>query len=90
MFAGATLFTSILLSSFLQPGSLLLSLATALVVVTPISVAIAWIALPALLALLGERINVGAIGRRARARRADPALRPSPTPRCAAPPWPRR
>ena len=59
MFAGATLFTSILLSSFLQPGSLLLSLATALVVVTPISVAIAWIALPALLALLGERINAG-------------------------------
>jgi RND superfamily putative drug exporter len=64
VFAGATLFTSILLSSFLQPGSLLLSLATALVVVTPISVAIAWIALPTLLALLGERINMGAIGRR--------------------------
>src|SRR4051795_12648751 len=61
--AGATLFTSILLSSFLQPGSLLLSLATALVVVTPISIAIAWIALPVLLALLGERINAGAIGR---------------------------
>ena len=37
----------------------------ALVVVTPISVAIAWIALPALLALLGERINMGAIGSRA-------------------------
>ncbi|HEY5977957.1 MAG TPA: MMPL family transporter [Solirubrobacterales bacterium] len=61
--AGATLFTSILLSSFLQPGSLLLSLATGLVVVTPISVAIAWIALPTLLALLGERINAGAIGK---------------------------
>jgi RND superfamily putative drug exporter len=63
LFAGATLFTSILLSSFLQPGSLLLSLATALVVVTPISVAIALVALPALLAMLGERINAGAIGR---------------------------
>ena len=62
--AGAVLFTSILLSSFLQPGSLLLSLATALTVVTPISVAIAWLALPPLLALLGERINAGAIGRR--------------------------
>jgi putative drug exporter of the RND superfamily len=80
--AGATLFTSILLSSFLQPGSLLLSLATALVVVTPISVAIAWIALPTLLALLGERINSGAIGRGARkggrsrvAAAADAALR---------------
>ena len=82
LFAGATLFTSILLSSFLQPGSLLLSLATGLVVVTPISVAIAWIALPALLALLGERINMGAIGNRAPARPgsrvaaiADSALR---------------
>jgi RND superfamily putative drug exporter len=82
LFAGATLFTSILLSSFLQPGSLLLSLATALVVVTPISVAIAWIALPALLALLGERINSGAIGRGGRkagrsrmAAAADGALR---------------
>ena len=64
LFAGATLFVSILLSSFLQPGSLLLSLATALVVVTPIAVAIALFALPALLALLGERINAGAIGRR--------------------------
>ncbi len=63
VFAGAVLFTSILLSSFLQPGSLLLSLATALVVVTPIAVAIAWIALPTLLALLGERINAGAIGK---------------------------
>ena len=68
LFAGATLFVSILLSSFLQPGSLLLSLATALVVVTPISVAIAWFALPTLLALLGERINAGAIGRRGRRR----------------------
>ena len=82
LFAGATLFTSILLSSFLQPGSLLLSLATALVVVTPISVAIAWLALPPLLALLGERINSGAIGRRRPAGRrsrvaaaADAALR---------------
>jgi RND superfamily putative drug exporter len=82
LFAGATLFTSILVPSFLQPGSLLLSLATALVVVTPISVAIAWIALPTLLALLGERINSGAIGRRGRpagrsrvAAAADRALR---------------
>jgi RND superfamily putative drug exporter len=80
--AGATLFTSILLSSFLQPGSLLLSLATGLVVVTPISVVIAWLALPMLLALLGERINMGAIGRRDRggarsrvAAAADGALR---------------
>jgi RND superfamily putative drug exporter len=61
--AGATLFTSIFLSAFLQPGALLVSLATALVVVTGIAVLIAWIALPALLALLGPRINAGQIGR---------------------------
>jgi RND superfamily putative drug exporter len=60
--AGSTLFVSILLSAFLQPGSLLLSLATALVVVTPISVLLAAVALPALLALLGKRIELGRIG----------------------------
>ena len=62
VFAGVTLFAAILLSSFLQPGSLLLSLATALVVVTLISVAIAWVALPALLAMLGPRIDSIRIG----------------------------
>jgi RND superfamily putative drug exporter len=61
--AGATLFTSIFLSAFLQPGALLVSLATALVVVTGTAVLIAWIALPALLALLGPRINAGQLGR---------------------------
>ncbi len=63
-FAGSTLFVSLFASAFLQPGTLLVSLATALVVVTAISVAIAWGALPALLALLGPRINAGRIGRR--------------------------
>jgi RND superfamily putative drug exporter len=67
LFAGTTLFVSIFLTVFLQPGSLLRSLATGLLVVTPISVAIASLALPALLALLGERINAGAIGRGRRA-----------------------
>lgn len=62
-FAGLTLFVSILLSSFLQPGSLLFSLATALVVVTAISVVIATIALPALLALLGHRLDALTLGR---------------------------
>jgi putative drug exporter of the RND superfamily len=62
--AGVTLFGSIFLTAFLQPGSLLLSLATALVVVTPISVALAALALPALLSLLGERIELGRIGPR--------------------------
>jgi putative drug exporter of the RND superfamily len=62
VFAGSTLFISIFVSAFLQPGSLLISLATTLVVVTAISVAIAGVTLPALLALLGERINVGGFG----------------------------
>jgi RND superfamily putative drug exporter len=61
--AGATLFFSIFLSAFFQPGSLLVSLAAALAVVTAIAVLIAWASLPALLALLGPRINSGRIGR---------------------------
>ena len=62
IFAGLTLFSAIFLSSFLQPGSLLFSLATALVIVTAISVLIATVALPALLALLGSRIDAVRIG----------------------------
>ena len=61
--AGATLFFSIFLSAFFQPGSLLVSLAAALAVVTAIAVLIAWFSLPALLTLLGPRINAGQIGR---------------------------
>ncbi len=61
--AGATLFFSIFLSAFFQPGSLLVSLAAALATVTALAVLIAWAALPALLALLGPRINAGRIGR---------------------------
>jgi RND superfamily putative drug exporter len=61
--AGATLFFSIFLSAFFQPGSLLVSLAAALAVVTALAVLVAWAALPALLALLGPRINAGRIGR---------------------------
>jgi putative drug exporter of the RND superfamily len=61
--AGATLFFSIFLSAFFQPGSLLVSLAAALAVVTAIAVLIAWVSLPALLTLLGPRINAGQIGR---------------------------
>jgi len=61
--AGATLFFSIFLSAFFQPGTLLVSLAAALAVVTALAVLIAWAALPALLTLLGDRINTGRIGR---------------------------
>jgi putative drug exporter of the RND superfamily len=72
IFAGVTLFAAIFLSSFLQPGSLLFSLATALVVVTVISVLIAWVALPALLAILGPRIDAVRIGSRRGALRKRP------------------
>jgi RND superfamily putative drug exporter len=64
LFAGTTLVVALVFSAFLQPGSLLLSLATATAVVTAISVAVATLAVPPLLALLGERINAGRIGRR--------------------------
>ena len=60
--AGGTLFFSIFLSAFFQPGTLLVSLAAALATVTAIAVLIAWVALPALLTLLGPRINAGQIG----------------------------
>ncbi|HEX4668812.1 MAG TPA: MMPL family transporter [Solirubrobacterales bacterium] len=64
LFAGSTLIIAVLGSAFLQPGSLLLSLAAAVGVVTAISVVVSTLAVPPLLALLGERINAGRIGRR--------------------------
>jgi putative drug exporter of the RND superfamily len=65
LYAGSTFLAAIVLSAFLQPGSLLLSIATAAAVVTALSVAIAVGALPALLAVLGEGVNALPIGRRA-------------------------
>ncbi|MGC1166104.1 MAG: MMPL family transporter, partial [Solirubrobacterales bacterium] len=62
-FAGTTLIVALVFSAFLQPGSLLLSLATATAVVTVISVVVSTLAIPPLLALLGGRINAGRIGR---------------------------
>jgi putative drug exporter of the RND superfamily len=64
LFAGLTLIVALVFSAFLQPGSLLLSLATATAVVTVISVVISTLAVPPLLGLLGSRINAGRIGRR--------------------------
>jgi putative drug exporter of the RND superfamily len=62
LFAGVTLIGALVFSAFLQPGSLLLSLATATAVVTVISVVISTLAVPALLGLLGPGINAGRIG----------------------------
>jgi RND superfamily putative drug exporter len=64
LFAGTTLIVALVFSAFLQPGPLLFSLATATAVVTVISVVVSTLAVPPLLALLGERINAGRIGRR--------------------------
>jgi putative drug exporter of the RND superfamily len=60
--AGITLIVALVFSAFLQPGALLLSLATATAVVTAISVVISTLAVPPLLALLGPRINALRVG----------------------------
>ena len=64
LFAGFTLIVAVVGSAFLQPGSLLLSLATTVGIVTAISVVVSLFAVPPLLGLLGERINAGRIGGR--------------------------
>ncbi len=64
VFAGCTLLLAILASAALQAGSLLVSLALALAVVTGISVAISWAVVPAALLLLGENVNRWRIGGR--------------------------
>jgi RND superfamily putative drug exporter len=61
LFAGVTLIVAVVFSAFLQPGSLLLSLATTVGVVAAISIAVSTLAVPPLLALLGKRINAGRI-----------------------------
>ena len=62
VFAGSTLLAALALSAFVQPGSLLLSLAATVGVATVLSVLVAVAGLPGLLALLGERVNAGRIG----------------------------
>jgi RND superfamily putative drug exporter len=60
--AGATLLAALALSAYVQPGSLLLSLATTVGVATVLSVLVAVGALPGLLTLLGPKVNAGTIG----------------------------
>jgi RND superfamily putative drug exporter len=69
LFAGATLLAALGLSAFVQPGSLLLSLATTVGVATVLSVLVAVAGLPGLLAVLGTRVNAGAIGSTSRSGR---------------------
>ena len=89
LFAGATLLAALALSAFVQPGSLLLSLATTVGVATVLSVLVAVAGLPGLLALLGERVNAGSIGRSAaKPAGSAPGSRRPPPGRCAARPSP--
>jgi RND superfamily putative drug exporter len=67
--AGTTLIVALVFSAALQPGSLLLSLAIATTVVTAISIVISTLALPPLLALLGDRVNLGRLPTRGAGRR---------------------
>jgi RND superfamily putative drug exporter len=66
LFAGSTLLAALALSAFVQPGSLLLSLAASVGVATVLSVLVAIAGLPGLLTMLGPRVNAGRIGRRSR------------------------
>ncbi|HEU5143302.1 MAG TPA: MMPL family transporter, partial [Solirubrobacterales bacterium] len=61
-FAGSTLFLAMLATLALMPGTLLLSLAGAAIVVTAISVLVAALVGPALLVLIGENVNRWRLG----------------------------
>jgi putative drug exporter of the RND superfamily len=62
-FAGSTLFLAMLVTLFVMPGSLLISLAGTAIVVTGISVLVAALVGPALLAVTGHNVNRWRIGR---------------------------
>jgi putative drug exporter of the RND superfamily len=62
-FAGSTLFLAMLVTLFVMPGNLLLSLAGTAIVVTAISVLVAALVGPALLVLIGHNVNRWRIGR---------------------------
>ena len=61
-FAGSTLFLAMLVTLFVMPGNLLLSLAGAAIVVTGISVLVAALVGPALLVVIGGNVNRWRIG----------------------------
>jgi putative drug exporter of the RND superfamily len=62
MFAGSTLLLSMIVSLFILPGSLLASLAGTVCMVVILSIAVATIAGPAILTLVGPRVNLWRIG----------------------------
>ncbi len=61
-FAGSTLFLAMLVTLFVMPGTLLLSLAGTAIVVTGISVLVAALVGPALLVLIGHNVNRWRLG----------------------------
>ncbi len=63
VFAGSTLFLSMLVSIFIVPGSLLISLATTVIVVVIVSVLTSTLVAPGLFALLGTNVDRWRIGR---------------------------
>jgi RND superfamily putative drug exporter len=80
VFAGSTLFLSMVVSIFILPGALLVSLAGTVIVVVVISVLVATVVAPPLLALVGPNIDrwrVGGAtgGRSGLMRTVDAALR---------------
>jgi len=62
MFAGSTLLLSMIVSLFILPGSLLASLAGTVCMVVILSISVATIVGPAILTLLGPRVNLWRIG----------------------------
>jgi RND superfamily putative drug exporter len=62
VFAGSTLFLAMLVTLFVMPGSLLISLAGTAIAVTGISVIVAALVGPSLLAVVGHNVNRWRIG----------------------------
>jgi putative drug exporter of the RND superfamily len=62
VFAGATLFISILIAAFLVPGMLLLSLCITVGTAVVVAVAGPWVVAPAILVMLGKNIDRWRIG----------------------------